>query len=150
MAHKIGFKEFEMGPGESVGKGKGKGKPRKSLPAAFPGLNRAKEIKTTKEKQATAAAASERDTDVDLDDADSPTVRKDSRYDGLGLGRPATALPPFARPSGDGKAGRASWLMRRSSSGAFSSSSDASSVNATPTRLTPKGMVPDRRKHILF
>ncbi|RPD63961.1 hypothetical protein L227DRAFT_561394 [Lentinus tigrinus ALCF2SS1-6] len=131
VAHKIGFKDFEDG-----GNGrKGKGKPRKSLPAAFPGLGKAKET-VKKERQ---GWVSERETDIDLDEAESPTVRKDGKYDGLGLGRPATGLPPFARPTGDGRVGKAPhWLMRRSSSGAFSSSSDASSVNATPTRLTPK------------
>ena len=134
VAHKIGFKDFEDGGNG----GKGKGKPRKSLPAAFPGLGRAKENKTVKKER--QGAVSERETDIDLDEAESPTMRKDGKYDGLGLGRPATGLPPFARPTGDGRVGKAPhWLMRRSSSGAFSSSSDASSVNATPTRLTPKG-----------
>ena len=140
VAHKIGFKGFDDPPGPGVGKGKGK--PRKSLPAAFPGLSRPKEAKSTKkerQKPRAAASASERDTDVDLDDGDSPTVRRDAKYDGLGLGRPTTGLPPFARPSGEGKPGKAHWLMRRSSSGAFSTAGDASSVNATPTRLTPKG-----------
>ncbi|KAI0718962.1 hypothetical protein C8T65DRAFT_69408 [Cerioporus squamosus] len=134
VAHKIGFKDFE--DGGNGGKGKGK-KPRKSLPAAFPGLGRAKENKTVKKER--QGGVSERETDIDLDEAESPTVRKDGKYDGLGLGRPATGLPLFARPTGDGRVGKAPhWLMRRSSSGAFSSSSDASSVNATPTRLTPK------------
>ncbi|KAI0743749.1 hypothetical protein C8Q80DRAFT_1220637 [Daedaleopsis nitida] len=133
VAHKIGFKEFEDGPGTT----KGKAKPRKSLPAAFPSIGRAKENKTAKKERRTGVT-SERDTDVDLDEGDSPTVRKDSKYDGLGLGRPMSGIPPFARPTGDGRVGKAHWLMRRSSSGAFSSSSDASSANATPTRLTPK------------
>lgn len=133
VAHKIGFKEFDDGIAP-----KGKGKPRKSLPAAFPGLGRTKENKTVK-KERHASGTSERDTDVDLDEGESPTVRKDGKYDGLGLGRPASGIPQFARPTGDGRVGKAHWLMRRSSSGAFSTSSDASSVNATPTRLTPKG-----------
>ncbi|TFK83778.1 hypothetical protein K466DRAFT_497790 [Polyporus arcularius HHB13444] len=138
VAHKIGFKDFEDG-------GKGKGKPRKSLPAAFPGLGRAKENKTVKKER--QGGFSERETDIDLDEAESPTVRKDGKYDGLGLGRPATGLPPFARPTSDGRGGKAPhWLMRRSSSGAFSTSSDASSVNATPTRLSPKEwMLPPAR-----
>nr|VWO98310.1 Map kinase [Ganoderma boninense] len=129
VAHKIGFKDFDDVPG------KGKGKPRKSLPAAFPGLGRPKETKTAKKERRILprAGASERDADVDLDDGDSPTVRRDAKYDGLGLGRPTTGLPPLG-----GKPGKAHWLMRRSSSGAFSTVSDASSVNATPTRLTPK------------
>ena len=141
VAHKIGFKDFDDVPSQGVGKGKGK--PRKSLPAAFPGLGRPKEPKTTKKErqvpQRAAPNGSERDTDADLDDGDSPTMRRDAKYDGLGLGRPTTRLPPFARPSGEGKTGKAHWLMRRSSSGAFSTASDASSANATPTRLTPKG-----------
>ena len=137
VAHKIGFKDFDDG---SVGNGKGKGKPRKSLPAAFPGLGRAKDNKTVK-KDRQALAAVEREPDVvDLDEAESPTLRRDSKYDGLGLGRPTTGIPQFARPMGDGRVGKGHWLMRRSSSGAFSVSSDASSINATPTRATPKGM----------
>ena len=141
VAHKIGFKDFDDVPCQGVGKGKGK--PRKSLPAAFPGLGRTKEPKTMKKERQvpprTAPSASERDADVDLDDGDSPTMRRDAKYDGLGLGWPTTRLPPFARPSGEGKTGKAHWLMCRSSSGAFSTASDASSANATLTRLTPTG-----------
>ncbi|KAI0633439.1 hypothetical protein C8Q77DRAFT_1058135 [Trametes polyzona] len=135
VAHKIGFKDFEV-ESDASGKGtaKGKGKPRKSLPAAFPGLGRMKDGKSVR-KERQPMGPPEADGE---DEADSPTIRKDGKYDGLGLGRPASTLPLFARPTGDGRVGRASWLMRRSSSGAFSSSSDASSVNATPTRLSPK------------
>ena len=133
VAHKIGFKDFDDG---SVGHGKGKAKPRKSLPAAFPGLGRAKENSAVRKGGHDGA---EREAEVDLDEAESPTVRRDVKYDGLGLGRPTTGIPQFARPTGDGRVAKAPWLMRRSSSGAFSSSSDASSINATPTRLTPKG-----------
>ncbi|KAH9855156.1 hypothetical protein C2E23DRAFT_814673 [Lenzites betulinus] len=136
VAHKIGFKDFDDGS-TAGGAGKGKGKPRKSLPAAFPGLGRMKEAKSVRKEQQSMGPPGG-DVDIDADEAESPTVRKDGKYDGLGLGRPTSTLPPFARPTGDGRVGRASWLMRRSSSGAFSSSSDASSVNATPTRLTPK------------
>ncbi|KAI0674950.1 hypothetical protein C8Q78DRAFT_1182958 [Trametes maxima] len=141
VAHKIGFKDFDDVPeASSNGGGKGKGKPRKSLPAAFPGLGRAKEAKSVrKERHPMGPPAGP--LDGDDDEAESPTVGKDGKYYGLGLGRPTSTLPPFARPTGDGRVGRASWLMRRSSSGAFSSSSDASSVNATPTRLTPKEWV---------
>ncbi|OSD04065.1 hypothetical protein PYCCODRAFT_1365090 [Trametes coccinea BRFM310] len=138
VAHKIGFKDFDDEPGVGGnGGGKVKGKPRKSLPAAFPGLARMKEVRSVrKERQPMGPPAT--DMEGDGDEADSPTIRKDAKYDGLGLGRPTSSLPPFARPSGDGRVGRAHWLMRRSSSGAFSSSSEASSVTATPTRLTPK------------
>ncbi|KAH9892904.1 hypothetical protein C8Q73DRAFT_649457 [Cubamyces lactineus] len=136
VAHKIGFKDFDDEP-SGTGAGKTKGKPRKSLPAAFPGLGRMKEVKTVRKERAPMGPPTG-EMDADGDEAESPTLRKDGKYDGLGLGRPMSALPPFARPSGDGRVGRAHWLMRRSSSGAFSSSSEASSVNATPTRLTPK------------
>ncbi|KAI8994029.1 hypothetical protein BD414DRAFT_481168 [Trametes punicea] len=135
VAHKIGFKDFQDEP--EVGGGKAKGKPRQSLPAAFPGLRRTKESKTGhKNQQPMIAPPGE--VDAGGEEAESPTVRKDGKYDGLGLGRPTSALPLSARPTGDGRVGRAHLLMRRSSSGAFSSSSEASSVNATPTRLTHK------------
>ncbi len=137
VAHKIGFKDFEDGSDAGTsGAGKGK-KPRKSLPAAFPGLGRMREAKSArKERQQPMAPPS---VETDPDEAESPTLGRDGKYTGLGLGRPTSTLPPFARPSGDGRVARASWLMRRTSSGAFSSSSEASSVNATPTRLSPKG-----------
>ncbi|EIW62905.1 uncharacterized protein TRAVEDRAFT_141457 [Trametes versicolor FP-101664 SS1] len=132
VAHKIGFKDFEDGSDAgATGAGKGK-KPRKSLPAAFPGLGRMREAKSArKERQQLMGPPVE----VDPDEAESPTLGRDGKYSGLGLGRPTSTLSPFTRPSGDGRIGRASWLMRRTSSGAFSSSSEASSVNATPTRL---------------
>ena len=71
--------------------------------------------------------------DVDAEGEDeeaSPSMRRDIKYDGLGMGRPG------ARPGTDVKG----WLMRRSSSGAFSSGSDhTSSTAATPTRLSYAG-----------
>lgn len=82
--------------------GKGK-KPRKSLPAAFP-------IPLGKGNVMTIRTGGS-DTEED-EEAMSPSSRK--QYKGLGLGRPA---------------GR--WLMRRSSSGAFSS---GESAGGTPTR----------------
>ncbi|GBE81461.1 predicted protein [Sparassis crispa] len=129
---KIGFPEFEdelqCGPGA---KGRGKTKGRKSLPAAFPRLEK---------ENRTAPAKHDRVGAEDDEDA-SPTTRKekDSRYEGLGLGRPASGtLPPFARGIVDPK-GKQHWLMRRSSSGAFSSGSETTtSGSATPTRLTPR------------
>ncbi|KAH9942269.1 uncharacterized protein BXZ73DRAFT_41032 [Epithele typhae] len=141
VAHKIGFKEFDDGSVNGMGK---KAKPRKSLPAAFPGLGRAKENKTAK-KEMPPPLQVDRDGEAE-EDVESPTMRRDARYDGLGLGRPTTGIPQFARPSGEGRPAKGHWLMRRSSSGAFSSSSDASSINATPTRLTPKewGLPPAR------
>ncbi|KAI0769362.1 hypothetical protein BD413DRAFT_477978 [Trametes elegans] len=138
VTHKIGFKEFDEPPPPSAAGGKVKGKPRKSLPAAFPSLGRMMEAKSARKERQPMGPPTTGEMDGDGEEGDSPTVRKDGKYDGLGLGRPTSAMPPFARPSGDGRVGRASWLMRRSSSGAFSSSSDASSVNATPTRLSLK------------
>lgn len=119
VANKIGFPEFDVEEDGTKGgnaNGKGKSKPRKSLPAAFPNV----------EKE---------NGRLDLEESDdeevSPSVRKELRYQGLGLGRPA-------RPCVDGK-GKAHWLMRRSSSGAFSSGSESTSTTATPTRHAPKG-----------
>ncbi|KAI0949716.1 hypothetical protein AcW1_009242 [Taiwanofungus camphoratus] len=139
VANKIGFPEFDEDlPMHGKGRGKGKGKPRKSLPAAFPVLD--KENGGGRKDHARGEALKQGgDTDVEDDANVSPTLRRDGgRYEGLGLGRPASnVLPSFARPGGDGKGGRTSWLMRRSSSGAFSSGSETS-VTATPTRSTPK------------
>lgn len=118
VANKIGFPEFDEEEGDvksGKGNGKGKGKPRKSLPAAFPHLGK-------------------ENCKLELDESDdeevSPSVRKEQRYEGLGLGR------PVARPCVDGKS-KAHWLMRRSSSGAFSSGSESNSTTATPTRHAP-------------
>ncbi|KAF9451968.1 hypothetical protein P691DRAFT_806069 [Macrolepiota fuliginosa MF-IS2] len=87
--------------------------PRKSLPAVFPGLPR------------------RGDKSVDSSDSegeqDSPSSRKDTKYGSLGLGRPAPGDVPLALT-------RTRWLMRRSSSGAFSSGSDSASISTTPTR----------------
>ncbi|KAG1788014.1 uncharacterized protein HD556DRAFT_1405954 [Suillus plorans] len=88
--------------GVEGGKGNAK-KPRKSLPAAFPLPLGKVNTMTTK--------AGGSDTEED-EETISPSSRK--QYKGLGLGRPA---------------GR--WLMRRSSSGAFSS---GESTGGTPTR----------------
>lgn len=131
VAHKIGFPEFdeptETGPG---GKENKKAKPRKSLPAAFPSMAGVRQRKDAR----TGGGLS-----VDLDNEDeeaSPTMRREAKYDGVGLGRPP--VPPFPK-NGDLKV-RTRWLMRRSSSGAFSSGSEtATSRNATPTRLLAKG-----------
>jgi mitosis inhibitor protein kinase SWE1 len=80
-----------------------KKKPRKSLPAAFP---------APLERGSTGMGKSGGSDTEEDEDATSPSSRK--HYKGLGLGRPA---------------GR--WLMRRSSSGAFSS---GESAGGTPTR----------------
>ena len=116
FTRKIGSEEFDYlapPPGRGGGKKTGPGKkPRKSLPAAFPALSGG-------------------------GDADSPTTeRKDAKYAGLGLGRPK-------ENSKDAKSatGRTHWLMRRSSSGAFSTISSGSdnSATGTPTRPKDKG-----------
>lgn len=115
FTRKIGSEEFDyLAPPPGRGGGKKAGpskKPRKSLPAAFP-------------------------TPSGGTDADSPTERKDSKYAGLGLGRPREN--PKNAPS---TTGRTHWLMRRGSSGAFSSISSGSdhSATATPTRPKDKG-----------
>ncbi|KAF8452434.1 hypothetical protein L210DRAFT_2034118 [Boletus edulis BED1] len=88
--------------------------PRKSLPAAFPLLGFKK-------------GADLQGSDEDEDEMNSPSTRKEaSKYEGLGLGRPPVSCGPA------GPVERTRWLMRRSSSGAFSSGSEASL--ATPTR----------------
>lgn len=136
VAHKIGFPEFNA-PG---GAPKGKNKPRKSLPAAFPmaGSKTARPERTRRDALKPAdqpIVPMDLEGDAEDDDA-SPTIKRDSRYDGLGLGRPP--VPPFAQGgTTGGKSGRMSWLMRRTSSGAFSSGSETcTSVTATPTRNT--------------
>jgi mitosis inhibitor protein kinase SWE1 len=106
---KIGSEEFDyLAPRDHVEKGGNGKRPRKSLPAAFPMLT------------------------VGSGDCDSPTDRKDNKYTGLGLGRPSE------NPKGlKSVAGRAHWLMRRSSSGAFSSGSETS--GSFPAVGTPTG-----------
>ncbi|KAH7920791.1 hypothetical protein BV22DRAFT_1073421 [Leucogyrophana mollusca] len=94
--------------------GKAKNGPRKSLPAAFPVLSGRK------------GKVDLNASDSDEDEENSPSSRKDARYDGLGHGRPPLPNGPA------GPVSRTRWLMRRSSSGAFSSGSETSV--ATPTR----------------
>jgi mitosis inhibitor protein kinase SWE1 len=99
---------------------KNKKAPRKSLPAAFPLLS-----KTTRGRGRVAGAG---DSDEELGQSDaSPTERKAS-YDGLGLGRPSVT-----------KVGGTGWLLRRSSSGAISSTTSGSgsvSGDRSPTGTT--------------
>ncbi|KAF9485940.1 hypothetical protein BDN70DRAFT_889660 [Pholiota conissans] len=94
--------------------------PRKSLPAAFSGMN-SKAAKLTIERQ--------NSTDTEEEEEYSPSMRRDNKYTGLGLGQPP---PPGAKNGAPLVRNR--WLMRRSSSGAFSSGSDQTSVTNTPTR----------------
>lgn len=127
VAHKIGFPEFDE-PQEVAARDK-KSKPRKSLPAAFPGLLSARPRKEAVNIGALDAA--------DEDEEASPSMRKDAHKNrALTLGRPP--VPLFAK-STEAKT-RTRWLMRRSSSGAFSSGSETTtSRNATPTRIPAKG-----------
>lgn len=97
--------------------------PRKSLPAAFPGLG-----------QRAGKLTLDHGTDSE-DEEDSPSNRRD-KYAGLGLGRPSASTPQNGLPL----MSRTRWLMRRSSSGAFSSGSDSQSSVATPTRVKGKGI----------
>ncbi|KAF8441622.1 hypothetical protein L210DRAFT_3399167 [Boletus edulis BED1] len=113
VAAKVGFNFGGLDLGVAPG-GKMKNGPRKSLPAAFPPLGFKK-------------GADLQGSDEDEDEMNSPSTRKEaSKYEGLGLGRPPVSCGPA------GPVERTRWLMRRSSSGAFSSGSEASL--ATPTR----------------
>lgn len=97
--------------------------PRKSLPTAFPPMG-AMSSKLTCDQT----------TDSE-DEQESPITRRD-RYANLGLGQ-----PPL--PTGKNVVSgipRSRWLMRRSSSGAFSSGSDSASLANTPTRSKGIGM----------
>ena len=87
--------------------------PRKSLPAAFPLLSKA-----SRNRGRGAGEDSE-------DEHDGSPIERRSAYDGLGLGRPSVA-----------KAAGASWLLRRSSSGAISNATSGSgsmSGDGSPT-----------------
>ncbi|TFY52403.1 hypothetical protein EVJ58_g10038 [Rhodofomes roseus] len=96
VASKIGFPEFdEDGP---KGKGKGKGKPRKSLPAAFPVLGKENRA-SSKARIGHHPGRESVDMDTDNDDELSPSTTRQSKYDGLGLGRPSGVLPGFTRTS---------------------------------------------------
>jgi mitosis inhibitor protein kinase SWE1 len=91
--------------------------PRKSLPAAFPPVG-------TKSYKLTCDQATDSE-----DEQESPVTGRE-RYSNLGLGQPplptgknVLSCIPHSR-----------WLMRRSSSGAYSSGSDSVSLANTPTR----------------
>jgi mitosis inhibitor protein kinase SWE1 len=91
--------------------------PRKSLPAAFPPIG-------TKSTKLTCDQATDSE-----DDQESPIMRRE-KYATLGLGQPPV---PTGKNIVSGIP-RSRWLMRRSSSGAFSSGSDSVSLANTPTR----------------
>jgi mitosis inhibitor protein kinase SWE1 len=123
VASKIGF-DFEDEEDEARGPQAGSGAkpvkrskkaPRKSLPAAFPLLSKASR---NRGGRATGGEDSE-------DERDGSPIERRSAYDGLGLGRPSVA-----------KAAGASWLLRRSSSGAISNATSGSgsmSGDGSPT-----------------
>ncbi|KAH0588971.1 Mitosis inhibitor protein kinase wee1 [Termitomyces sp. J132] len=96
---------IKVGPRVDFEPKRGNG-PRKSLPAKLP-LN----------------------FDTDSDDEDGSPGKREN-YAGLGIGRPSASTPYDGNP----QTLRARWLMRRSSSGAFSSGSDSMSSSGTPTR----------------
>jgi len=136
VASKIGFDfgndEDEDDNEEGCAKGqtdKAKAKrkkamPRKSLPAAFPLLSK------TNRGRGCAPSAEDSDEDFAQQDA-SPTERK-ALYDGLGLGRPSVS-----------KAAGTGWLLRRSSSGAISSTTTGSgsmSGDGSPSGATTSVM----------
>lgn len=85
--------------------------PRKSLPAVFPPMG--------------AKPSCDQMTDSE-DEQESPITRRE-KYSTLGLGQPSCKNAVSGIP-------RSRWLMRRSSSGAFSSGSDSASLANTPTR----------------
>ncbi|KAJ3896795.1 hypothetical protein GG344DRAFT_84947 [Lentinula edodes] len=88
--------------------------PRKSMPASFPlGRKHNRSV--------------DPDTESESDCDDSPSNRKE-KYIGLGIGIPSLSKNGVSRNR---------WLMRRSSSGAFSSSSESA---GTPTRNRPLGI----------
>jgi mitosis inhibitor protein kinase SWE1 len=91
--------------------------PRKSMPAVFPWRGK----------------AADKDTGGDTEsegEEDSPSFRKEARYDGLGIGRPRSG----AASGRDNGGGAFSRLMRRSSSGIFASANDSPTKGKdTPT-----------------
>ena len=94
--------------------------PRKSLPAAFPPMG--------------AKPSFDQTTDSE-DEQESPITRRE-KYSKLGLGQPSAMNAVSGIP-------RSRWLMRRSSSGVFSSGSDSASLANTPTRS--KGIGKEKR-----
>jgi len=113
VASKVGLKE-------DCEFNKTKKAPRKSMPTAFPAG--AKATRLFPERQKT-------DTDTEEEDEYSPSTRR-VKYVGLGLGQPP---PAGSSKNGPSAIPRNRWLMRRSSSGAFSSGSETS-LASTPTR----------------
>ncbi|KAF8897090.1 hypothetical protein CPB84DRAFT_1710099 [Gymnopilus junonius] len=103
--------------------------PRKSLPAVF---------STTGGVNHREARDKFGDTDTEEEEYSPSTRRGKEGYSGLGLGMPP---PPSELKNNSSVLPRNRWLMRRSSSGAFSSGSDSTSLSSTPTRA--KGITVD-------
>ena len=103
--------------------------PRKSLPAVFPSMG-------ASATRAPRVSTDWQPTDTEDEEENSPSTRR-ARYTGLGLGQPTTQIIS-GRP-GVSSIIRSRWptLMRRSSSGAFSSGSE--SASNTPTRANGTG-----------
>lgn len=119
VPNKHGLKEGVILPGFEDKKG-GKKMPRKSLPIAFPSL------------QKPGPRTPLLDSDSEGEELNSPSGVGSSKYQGLGMGRPGMAKGPSAlsntHPS--------RWLLRRSSSGQFSSGNE--SLVGTPTKPNPR------------
>ena len=112
IASKVGLKGVEF-----------KKAPRKSLPAVFPPMGGT----TTR---ANKSSTDWQPTDTEDDEEYSPSTRRD-RYPGLGLGQPHRDMSlMWSRWPG---------IIRRSSSGAFSSGSESASLADTPTRTKGAG-----------
>ena len=77
------------------------------------------------------------DTDTEEEEYSPSTRRGKEGYGGLGLGMPP---PPTGFKNNGSVLPRNRWLMRRSSSGAFSSGSDSASLSSTPTRTKGIGV----------
>ena len=128
VANKVGFHFGDLGLEASGQAGPGRGgklknRPRKSLPAAFPHLGEGG-LMANHAKMALNGSDSEDD-----EENNSPSSRRDGKYMGLGLGQPPAAGP----------VSRTRLLMRRSSSGTFSSGSETSV--ATPTHRKGKSFL---------
>jgi mitosis inhibitor protein kinase SWE1 len=117
VAAKVGGLGFDLDL--QSGGGKGGKVPRKSLPAVFPWRGRSR---------GDGDGDGGGDTESEGEE-DSPSFRREARYEGLGIGKPE------AKPK-DGGFPKSRWLMRRSSSGIFSSGSELSV--GTPTKLQGK------------
>lgn len=110
--------------------------PRKSLPAVFPSTARA-----------TKSSIDWQPTDTEDDEEYSPSTRRD-RYPGIGLGQPRTTQVT-GKPDVSLMWSRWPGIIRRSSSGAFSSGSESASLADTPTRVkgSGKGVYVEKIRH---